>query len=79
MPYLSKTDRFRDFEIHKNKMDKQAEFMKRVFKLAKYWVKRYNIPCKEVTFNYGWIDDQFARNKLTIRLIFHINESEESD
>ena len=62
----------KNFEIKKEKMLKQAEFMKRIYKLAVWLDKRYNIGCKECDFEYSFIGDQFARNKLTIRLTFNV-------
>lgn len=56
--------------INVNKMNKQAEFMKRIFRISAWLDKRYKLNSEEVLFNYGFVDDQYVNKKVTIKLTF---------
>lgn len=64
--------KFKDLIVKEEKLYDTAELMKRVYALSVYLVKRYNIPCKEVTFDYGYKEGQKEKKLVTIRLIFHV-------
>jgi hypothetical protein len=64
--------KFKDFIVKEDKLYKSAEFMKRIYKLSVWWVKRYNIPCDNITFDYGYLENQKENKLVTIRLIFNI-------
>lgn len=61
----------KSFIIKQSKMNNQAEFMKRVYKLSVWLVKRYNINTENVDFDYGWVGNQKINGLITIKLIFN--------
>lgn len=64
----------KDFIIKIEKMHNQTEFMKRIYKLSVWLIKRYNIPCEDVDFYYGYLKNQKENNLITIRLTFKYEE-----
>lgn len=53
------------------KMGFDAEFIKRMFTIASWINKRYGFKAYNIQYDHGFIDDDFANNKVTIRLTFH--------
>jgi len=61
------------YNIKVEKMSNQAKFMKRVFRIAQWLHKRYNLDDRYimVDFNYGYRPFQKENGLVTIELYFH--------
>ena len=60
----------RKYAIKQDKMNNQAEFIKRIFRLTEWLANRYKVDATDVHFNYGWYGAQLSENKVTIKITF---------
>jgi ribosomal protein S24E len=61
------------FKVNKNKvLNKNEKFFNQLQKISNYIIKRKNINCKTLNINLGTIDDDFIKNKITIKLTYNL-------
>lgn len=58
-------------KVNVNKVDFTAGFIKRIFLVSSWLNKRYNFNSTNCEFDQGYTNDDFMRNKITIRFRFH--------
>ena len=61
------------FKVNQNKvLNKNEKFFIQLQKISNYIIKRKNINCKTLNINLGTIDDDFIKNKITIKLTYNL-------
>lgn len=61
-------------KVKTEKVGLSAEFFKRIFKISSWLNKRYDFNSTDCEFDQQYVDDDFVKSKVTIRLRFHEKE-----